>query len=206
MGCRSSESERQLLQRAKRTNMSFWARSSPFPPPPPTICKRRLKLIWMRALVPGSTRDIMNWLKKKKQQQPCIYFCLLACPLPNKSHPPNAASVRRHRHGLVMLRSRRAVRNIQRTQNGIDSPPDPRSQLMSWRRTNVVNRSVRQVVSRLRGVNGSTAVIQWLYHASSMPSEGGRRTLVSVRDTLCVRESEKTRLFRKARYVSLSVT
>lgn len=105
-----------------------------------------------------------------------------------------------------MLRSRRAVRNIQRTQNGIDSPPDPRSQLMSWRRTNVVNGSVRQVVFRLRGVNGSTAVIQRLCHASSMPSEGGRRTLVSGRDTLCVRESEKTRLFRKARYVSLSVT
>lgn len=206
MRCRSSESERELLQRA-RSEQTCHSGLGARPFHPPTICKRRLKLIWMRALVPGSTREIMNWLKKQQQQQqPCIYFCLLACTLPNKSHPPNAASARRHRHGLVMLRSRRAVRNIQRTQNGIDSPPDPRSQLMSLRRTNVVNRSVSQVVFRLRGVNGSTAVIQRLCHASSMPSEGGRRTLVSGRDTLCVRESEKTRLFRKARYVSLSVT
>lgn len=76
MRCRSSESERQLLQRAKRTNMSFWARSSPFPPP--TICKRRLKLIWMRALVPGNTREIMNWLKKKNNNRVFTFACLPA--------------------------------------------------------------------------------------------------------------------------------
>lgn len=72
------------------------------------------------------------------------------------------------------------IRNIQRSQrNRLDAGSAFTTDVLAPRECG--QQSVRQVVSRLDGANGSMAVIQRLCHASSMPSKGRRQTLVSGR-------------------------
>lgn len=120
-----------------------------------------------------------------KKKEACIYFCPLPRSLakqePSTQHSLCSAAPTRCRHVTQSMRGTYVTFN---GLYGIDSTPDSRSQLMPWRRANAVNSPFVRLSPRLGGVNGSTAVIQRLRHASSMPSEGSLRTLASGRDTL----------------------
>lgn len=154
----------------------------------------------MQALVPRSRREIIN---------ACIYFRLFSCSLPNANHPPIRASAQ-PRDGIVMLRSRRTVRNIQRRQRGRLGGPAFASDVLPRECGKKVGPCGSRRSSRLWGVNGSAAVTQRRRHASSLPSAGARSAKTGVRSQRSGAYvnplKHDIRLYRKATYLTRNVT